>query len=175
MYSTKSVRRRRAHAGSKGLLCHRSGFRASSSPDRFPLPTRSITINQTRITDLILSGGQYYGYGYGGSAGTGVGSLTTTPSDPSIDYLPIGNPDAGPDAGETAGQVRADDITTLFVGLSGPNVRVTRIRSDIAHSAMTKDFVLQASSDQSELSNVRDVTQSINENCPPQPTCGGTS
>jgi hypothetical protein len=135
----------------------------------------SITINQTTITDLILSGGQYYGYGYGGSAGTGVGSLTTTPSDPSIDYFPIGNPDAGPDAGETAGQVRDDDITTLFVGLSGPNVRVKRIRSDIAHSAMTKDFVLQASSDQSELSNVRDVTQSINENCPPQPTCGGTS
>jgi hypothetical protein len=133
----------------------------------------SITLNQTTITNLILSGGQYYSYG--GSAGTAVGSLTTTPSDPSIDYLPVGNPDAGPDAGETAAQVRDDDITTLFVGLSGPNVRVTRIRSDIAHSAMTKDFVLQASSDQSELSNVRDVTQSINEICPPQPSCGGTS
>jgi hypothetical protein len=40
------------------------------------------------------------------------------------------------------------------------------MRSDISHTAMTKDFVLQASSDQSELSNVRDVTQSINEVCP---------
>ena len=48
-----------------------------------------------------------------------------------------------------------DDINTLFVGLTGPTVRVTRIRSDIAQSAMTTDFVLQASSDQSELSNVR--------------------
>jgi hypothetical protein len=133
----------------------------------------SITLNQQTITNLILSGGQYYGYG--GTTGTGVGSLTTTPSDPSIDYLPIGNPDAGPDAGETADQVRDDDITALFVGLSGPNVRVTRIRSDIAHSAMTKDFVLQASADQSELSNVRNVTQSINETCPSQPSCTGAS
>jgi len=133
----------------------------------------SITLNQQTITNLILSGGQYYGSG--GTSGTGVGSLTTTPSDPSTDYLPIGNPDAGPDAGETAEQVRDDDITALFVGLSGPNVRVTRIRSDIAHSAMTKDFVLQASADQSELSNVRDVTQSINETCSPQPSCPGAS
>ena len=133
----------------------------------------SIALNQQTITNLILSGGQYYSYG--ASSGTGVGSLTTTPSDPSTDYLPIGNPDAGPDAGETAEQVRDDDITALFVGLSGPNVRVTRIRSDIAHSAMTKDFVLQASSDQSELSNVRDVTQSINETCSPQPSCTGAS
>jgi hypothetical protein len=50
--------------------------------------------------------------------------------------------------------------------MNPPNVRVTRIRSDIAHSAMTTDFVLQASSDQSELSNIRNVTQSINETCP---------
>jgi hypothetical protein len=127
----------------------------------------SITLNQQTITSLILSGGQYLSFG-----GGPVVSSTTAPAD--TDYLPIGNPDAGPDAGETADQVRDDDITALFVGLSGPNVRVTRIRSDIAHSAMTKDFVLEASSDQSELSNVRDVTQSINETCPPQPTCGGT-
>jgi hypothetical protein len=52
------------------------------------------------------------------------------------------------------------------VGLSGSTVRVTRIRSDIAQTAMTSDFVLQASSDQSELSNVRNVTQSVNLTCP---------
>ena len=50
--------------------------------------------------------------------------------------------------------------------MTGPNVRVTRIRSDIAHAAMTADFVLQASADQSELSNVRNVTQSVNLTCP---------
>jgi hypothetical protein len=31
--STKSVRRRGAHAGSKGLICHRGGFRVSWSAD----------------------------------------------------------------------------------------------------------------------------------------------
>ena len=36
-----------------------------------------------------------------------------------------------------------------------PTVRITRMRSDIAHTAMTVDFVLQASADQSELSNLR--------------------
>jgi hypothetical protein len=40
------------------------------------------------------------------------------------------------------------------------------MRSDISHAAMTTDFILQASADQSELSNVRQVTQSINLQCP---------
>ena len=62
--------------------------------------------------------------------------------------------------------MRTDDINALFAGLAGPTVRVTRIRSDIAHAAMTADFVLQASTDQSELSNVRNVTQSVNLTCP---------
>jgi hypothetical protein len=50
--------------------------------------------------------------------------------------------------------------------MAGPTVRVTRVRSDIAQTAMTKDFVFQAASDQSELSNVRVVTQSVNAQCP---------
>jgi hypothetical protein len=50
--------------------------------------------------------------------------------------------------------------------MAGPNVRVTRMRSDIAHAAMTSDFLLQASADQSELSNIRYVTQSVNLTCP---------
>lgn len=74
--------------------------------------------------------------------------------------------DASPSVLETAAQVRDDDLAALFAGLSGPNVRVTRIRSDIAHAAMTVDLVLQASADQSELSNVRQASQSVNETCP---------
>jgi hypothetical protein len=65
----------------------------------------------------------------------------------------------------TAEEVRAADIAALFAGLPGPNVRITRIRSDIAHTAMTADFVLQASADQSELTNYRHVTKSVNESC----------
>ena len=62
--------------------------------------------------------------------------------------------------------MRDDDVNTLFAGLTGATVRVTRMRSDIAQAAMTADFVLQASADQSEVSNVRNVTQSVNLTCP---------
>jgi hypothetical protein len=121
----------------------------------------SIALNEQAIKNVILSGGQYYGNG---------GLSGSAPVDATQDYLPIGATDGGVSAGdggsETAEEVRDDDINTLFVGLSGPTVRVTRIRSDIAQAAMTADFVLQASADQSELSNVRTVTQAVNLTCP---------
>jgi hypothetical protein len=122
----------------------------------------SLTLSQQLITNVILSGGQYYG---GGGLGFGV----SAPSDPSIDYLPIDNPDAGAGDGgviETAEEVRTDDVNALFAGVTAPNARVTRIRGDIAHAAMTVDLLLQASMDQSELSNIRSVTRSVNEVCP---------
>jgi hypothetical protein len=118
----------------------------------------SIALNEQAITNVITSGGSYYGNG-----GLGPGFAV----DAGVDYLPIGSPDAGADGGyESADQVRDDDINTLFAGLSGPTVRVTRIRSDIAQTAMTNDFVLQAAADQSELPNIRNVTQSVNLTCP---------
>jgi uncharacterized protein DUF2330 len=127
----------------------------------------SLELNEQIITGVILSGGQYYGNTLGGG-----GLAAPPPSDPSIDYLPVGDPDAGTDGGadsgdfESAEEVRTEDINALFAGLTGPSVRVTRMRSDIAHAAMTADFVLQASADQSELSNIRYVTQSVNLQCP---------
>ncbi len=122
----------------------------------------SISLNEQTITNVILSGGQYYG------GGGGFGGGVATPADPSLDYLPVGNPDGGAEGGvnETAEEVRTADVSALFAGLTGPNVRITRIRSDILHTAMTADFVLQASADQSELSNIRNVTQSVNLTCP---------
>jgi hypothetical protein len=121
----------------------------------------SLELSEQLISNVILSGGQYF-QGGGVSAGA--------PSSASDDYLPVGDPDAGTDsdggANETADQVRNDDIAALFAGINGPNVRVTRMRSDISHAAMTTDFVLQASSDQSEMSNVRVVSQSVNLQCP---------
>jgi hypothetical protein len=117
----------------------------------------SIALNQQLITGVIMSGGQYYGNGFS----------TLPPSDAAQDYVPVGAADAGTDAGyESAEQVRADDVAALFAGLTGSTVRVTRMRSDIAQAAMTTDFVLQASTDQSELSNVRNITQSVNLTCP---------
>jgi len=123
----------------------------------------SIGLNEQTITNVIMSGGQYYGNGLASSA----------PIDATQDYLPVGDPDAGAATGdggpggyESAEQVRDDDITALFAGLTGPTVRVTRIRSDIAQTAMTSDFVLEAASDQSDLSNIRNITQSVNLTCP---------
>jgi hypothetical protein len=119
----------------------------------------SIALNEQIIKNVVLSGGQYNGNGLG--TGGGVADATQ-------DYLPVGDPDAGASDGgyESAEQVRDDDVNTLFTGLTGATVRVTRIRSDIAQTAMTTDFVLQAAADQSELSNVRNVTQSVNLTCP---------
>jgi len=115
----------------------------------------SLTLNQQIVTNVVLSGGQYYpGGGFGGA-----------PSDPSLDYLPIPASGGEAGAGQTAEEVRTADLSTLFAGITAPNVRITRIRGDIAHAAMTSDLVLQASSDQSELSNVRLLTQSVNEVC----------
>jgi hypothetical protein len=119
----------------------------------------SIGLNEQLITNVIMSGGQYYGNGLASSS----------PIEATQDYLPVGDPDAGAagDGGyESAEQVRDDDITALFAGLTGPTVRVTRMRSDIAQTAMTSDFVLEAAADQSDLSNIRNITQSVNLTCP---------
>jgi hypothetical protein len=115
----------------------------------------SLSLAQQTISGVVLSGGVYYQYG---------GGYAPPPSDASQDYLPV--TDANGAVTETPDQVRNDDLAALFAGMNPPNVTVTRIRSDISHAAMTTDFVLQASADQSELSNIRNVTKSINEQCP---------
>ena len=120
----------------------------------------SLELNEQILTNVILNGGVYF-------SGGGLGA-PVAPTDATQDYLPVGDPDAGADGGayQSADDVRTADVAALFAGIAGPNVRVTRMRSDIAHAAMTTDFLVQASADQSELSNVRIVTQSVNEQCP---------
>jgi MYXO-CTERM domain-containing protein len=102
-----------------------------------------------------------------------------------MDYLPIPGSDAGADggAGQTADEVRAADLDTLFPGGVAANystVRITRMRGDLSRAALANDLVLQASADQSNVSNIYQVTQSVNApTCPPVPNpcppCGGTS
>jgi hypothetical protein len=131
----------------------------------------SLELSQYTIEQDVLFGGVNQGFGEPASAASA--------------YLPVG--DAGPgslDAGEfegnesldaglprdggpeTADQVRQLDLTTLFAGIAGSNARVTRLRSDIAHTALTTDLQLQASPDQSEISNIREPGQQIG-----QPIC----
>jgi hypothetical protein len=88
------------------------------------------------------------------------------------DYLPIPASDAGADggasAGETADQVRQDDLAVLFPSMS--QVWITRMRADLSHAALATDLVVQASATQTELSNIYNVTQSVNApTCPPLP------
>ena len=83
--------------------------------------------------------------------------------DAGTDYLGVDAGDGG--SGEDPSQVRQDDVDTLFAGMNpdGDSVRITRLRSDLAHAALANDLVLQAPADQSELSTVRNVTKEANE------------
>jgi hypothetical protein len=122
----------------------------------------SLTLNQQLIQNTILSGGVFYG-------GGGVGPQQASKA--SDDYLPVPADDAGPGTGQSADDVRAADIAALFAGMSGSNVRITRMRSDISHAAMTSDFILKASPDQSEITNIHNLTNAVNLQCPVYDGC----
>jgi hypothetical protein len=99
--------------------------------------------------------------------------------DATADYEAIPASDAG-GAGETADQVRQNDLATLFPGGDSSTVRITRMRADLAHASLANDLALQALTDQSNISNFYQVTQSVNAPaCPavpnPCPPCGNSS
>ncbi len=112
----------------------------------------SITLDHQRIRASIEAGGASNG-GFQGPANPA-----------STDYLAI-EPE-GQSPGKTAEQVRAEDIADLFAGMAGSTVRITRMRGDIAKTAMNIDFNLHASADQSEISNVHNLTKYVNLQCP---------
>ena len=89
----------------------------------------SIALNQQLISNVIRSGGVYY---------NGGGPSQGAPSQASADYLPVPAPDGGAGSGQTEEEVRDADIAALFKGMSGANVRITRMRSDISHAAMAR-------------------------------------
>ncbi len=115
------------------------------------------------LAQSLLSGTVDQSCGYYGSSETSA-SFTTTSSDGASStasggassgsataggcYLPLAGGDG--DAEVPLEQ----DLTAVFAGVAPPNARITRMRSDIAHSALTADLNLQASADQSELSNI---------------------
>jgi MYXO-CTERM domain-containing protein len=101
------------------------------------------------------------------------GSVANSESIAQQDYLPV--KDSGGTVTETAVQVRADDMEALFHGIPNATTRVTRIRADLAHAALTEDLVLTASSDQAVLTNIRQSTTPINFQCPSYSYCDGSS
>jgi hypothetical protein len=120
----------------------------------------SLNLTQLAISSSIQSGGVVNG-GFGGPA--------TQPGNAANDYLAV-EPD-GQSQGKTAEQVRTEDITALFAGMKGQTVRVTRMRSDIAKTAMNVDFFLQASQDQAEMPRVRTAAKYTNLQCPVYDNC----
>jgi hypothetical protein len=77
-------------------------------------------------------------------------------------YLSVTDPDGG--TGLTALEARSEDLNTLFPG-GGSYVRITRIRADLSQTALANDLVLQASSDQSTLSNIYQAVLFTNPSC----------
>ena len=78
--------------------------------------------------------------------------------------------DEGDDGGDDGGgggdgQLSAAnaDLAVLFAGVAQPNVRITRMRSDVAKAALSVDMILQAATDQSELTNQHTAQQEIGE------------
>ena len=113
----------------------------------------------TQFTQYVKNGG-YYGGGFRGGA----------PQTAADDYAPI--TDVNGVVTKTADEVRDLDMAALFAGIQTPDVRFTRVRSDLAHAALVDDLVLQASQDQSPLSNVRNVSKEAGQpNCPVYDGC----
>jgi hypothetical protein len=105
----------------------------------------STTLNRTNFEQIVKQGTY-----------NGTGAYPTTDEErAATDYLPakdqLGN------VTQTAAQVRDEDLTTLFSGLA--TTRVTRLRADLAHAALDTDLVMRAAGDQTELSNVRQITK----------------
>ncbi len=112
----------------------------------------------TQFTSYVMNGG-FYGGGFGG----GVAQAAA-------DYDPI--TDANGVVTKTADQVRDEDMAALFAGIATPEVRFTRMRSDLAHAALADDLALQASQDQTVLTNVRTVSKESGQpNCPVYDGC----
>ncbi len=82
------------------------------------------------------------------------------------DYVPVPAVDGG--RAQTAEEVRAEDLRVL-VDSVGSRVRVTRMRADLKHAALTEDLVLAATADQSLLGTTR---QAFGELCPVYAGCG---
>lgn len=110
----------------------------------------SLQIPRSEVESYVLGGGYRYGQ---------------APADQ--DYLPVTGMSP-----ETADQVRTADLATLFAGITAGNERITRIRTDLARAALSKDLQVTASADQSPMSNVRQLTKSVGTpQCPTYSPC----
>ncbi len=135
-----------------------AAWQIESVLDESPFQVENLVLQGNASNDYLPAPATNGGVGEGGASEAGV-------------------TDSG--GGETAEEVRSQDLATCFPG-AGSSVRITRMRADLAQAALANDLVLQASADQGTMSNVYQVTRSVN--APVCPTfapvtcgpCGGS-
>jgi MYXO-CTERM domain-containing protein len=81
--------------------------------------------------------------------------------------------DGGLYGAKSAEEVREADLETLFAGIPAADARVTRVRADLARSALGVDLALRASTDQAVLPNVRQVSRVADGSLAAASTSGG--
>ena len=148
---------------------HGAGWQVESSLE---LNKATITSTVTYADSTSAASSDYLPIGDAGpgdasralfDAGSGVDAQASDAATPPGD---AGQPDAADHhvaSPETASEVEAEDLKTLFAGMNGSSARVTRMRADLAHAALSADLIIQAASDQSEVSNLYDPAQVTGE------------
>ena len=140
----------------------------------------SLELSQYTIQQTLLNSAEYDPTGgylalpaADAGAPTDGGAVDSSTGDAATGDAASGGDASGDDAGESAGDAGAQanaasaDLAVLFAGITQPNVRITRMRSDVAQSALSVNMILGASTDQSELTNVHVAQQQIGEpECP---------
>jgi hypothetical protein len=121
----------------------------------------SLELNQSTVLQTLQGAVEY-----GPTTGSYTAAAAPDAGAPDAGSADGGAEDAGDDAeGDGGASVAAAeaDMAVLFAGIAQPNARFTRMRSDVAKSALSVDMALQASADQSELTNVHTPGQQIGE------------
>jgi len=122
----------------------------------------SLELNMYSIEQAVFSSIEY---GVGGEGGVGEGGGGSA-SSPGLYPLEDGGAVTLPEDATAEDSLVRKDLAVLFAGINAPNVRVTRMRSDVAHSALSADMVLQASADQHELTNRHYPKKTTGDECP---------
>jgi hypothetical protein len=131
----------------------------------------SIDVSQHKLTAALLqaveygpNAGSYELFDAGADAATDTGIATVDADGDGALEASAG--ESGPGLA-IANSLAERDLSVLVAGISGANVRITRLRADLAHAALSKDLVIQASSNPSELSNRYATTKQVGEpSCP---------
>jgi MYXO-CTERM domain-containing protein len=128
--------------------------------------TESSTILYPQQVEASINRSYYNPYpGQGGPYDPDAGpKLDPQEQSAQVDYDPVKDPQGT--ILKTAVQVRSEDLAALFYGIPASTSRITRMRADLAHAALTDDLVMTASKDQAVLNNVRQLTKEIG-----QPLC----